>query len=199
VLASLKLINEPAQTDVGPDIPSTVGKAPTGTVLVAVAVPQLLVMVYEITADPAEIPVTIPLLVPIVATAGFALVHAPPPTKSAIGTLAPIHTDDGPVIGLMIVVTPIAITWVTVVEPHPLVTLYLTVSNPDNNGVNNPPLLMVALLLVTLQTPPEVASVYNDEVPMHNANGPDIAAGDGKGLMVMTLVADAEPQELLTV
>jgi hypothetical protein len=49
------------------------------------------------TADPADIPLTVPLLL-TVATAALLLLHVPPVTASLITIVPPAHTDDGPVI-----------------------------------------------------------------------------------------------------
>ena len=48
---------------------------------------------------PAAIPVTMPEVAPIVATAGLLLPHVPPASISPRVMVLPVHTFEGPVMG----------------------------------------------------------------------------------------------------
>ena len=65
--------------------------AATVTTTVALAVPQLLITEYDITAVPAEAPVTMPVD-PTVAIAGEPETQEPPPVASLRLRVAPVHT-----------------------------------------------------------------------------------------------------------
>lgn len=61
-------------------------------------------------------------------------------------------------------------------------------------GFSTPPLLIVALLFVTLHVPPVVPSVYVTGVPMHTLPGPDIVPALAPRFTVTVVVAVALPQ-----
>jgi hypothetical protein len=77
----------------------------------------------------------------------------------------------------------------TVVDPHVLVTVYLTVSGPDTIPVTTPPLTLARTGLVTLHTPPAVASVsVSVDAPTQTLGLPDMTATVGI-VPVVTVIA----------
>ena len=111
----LNVVVAPKQIIAGPVM--TLGAAETVTVIVA-AIPQP--VLYEITDEPVETPVTTPLVEPgpvvTVATDVETLVHVPPTELLLKVVVSPIHTAGVPDIatGLAFTVT------VVVAVPHPL-------------------------------------------------------------------------------
>lgn len=98
-VASLSVLVKPLQILSVPVIGATaVGVPFTLTNFVALAVPQLLVTVYVIVAEPADAPVTTPVADPIVAWA-LLLLHVPPDDVSVNVAVPPTHITDGPPIG----------------------------------------------------------------------------------------------------
>ena len=93
VLESVRVDVVPTHNVVAPEIPETAVK--TVIVLLAAAVPQLLVTVYIMVSTPAATPVTTPV-VAIVAFA-FAALQVPPETPSLRVIVAPIATEEEPV------------------------------------------------------------------------------------------------------
>ena len=93
VTASLNVMVPPMHTPVGPRI--DVGE---GLTLITVVVQQPVGNLYVIVAVPRDTPVTIPLLIPTVATDVLLLVHVPPAVGSLIDMVAPTQTAVGPVI-----------------------------------------------------------------------------------------------------
>ena len=91
----------------------------TVTMLPAAKMPQLLVIVYDITAVPVARPVTKPF-VPIVATELFVLLHTPPVALSLSSWVEPRHTACVPVI---------------VVEPGVAFTVSAIVAEPVHPAV----------------------------------------------------------------
>jgi hypothetical protein len=184
---------------------ATVGVPFTVSALVAEAEPQLFVTVYFTVTEPAAVPVTMPPDVMVAEPVPFTIDHVPPEVASVnAGVEAPTHTLDAP--------PPIAATagvpftireLVTVVVPQSLVTVYFTVTVPALIPVTTPPEVMVAepVPFVTDQAPPDVASVNAGvEAPAHTlAAPPPIAATVGTSFTVSGIVAEAEPQLLVTV
>jgi hypothetical protein len=82
----------PSQKESVPPIAATVVGMLTVTTLVAAAAPHALVMVYDIVAVPFEMPVTIPVAAPIVATAGVVLLHTPPVDAELSVSGVPVQT-----------------------------------------------------------------------------------------------------------
>jgi hypothetical protein len=76
-----------------PVIAATTGSAFTVIDLVAVADPQALVTVYDISTVPADAPPTCPFI-STVAIALFPLAHTPPVVASVSVIELPTHTDD---------------------------------------------------------------------------------------------------------
>jgi len=83
----------PEQITIVPDIAP--GRALTVTILVT---KQPADSMYVIVAVPADIPLTVPLSEPTVATVTLPLVHVPPPVVDDSDVDAPIHTVAVPVI-----------------------------------------------------------------------------------------------------
>ena len=92
---SVKAIDEPVQTDVGPDIVPATGSGFTVTPYVAVARPQLFTTVYVAVALPAAMPVTIPPVL-IVATERGVMLQEPPVADSVNVIVDPWQTLVGP-------------------------------------------------------------------------------------------------------
>jgi hypothetical protein len=86
----------PIHAVAGPAIVPVAGTVLTVTPLVAEALPQLLVTVYDITVDPVVMPVTNPS-VPTVATAVLDDVQLPPLVALSSRISFPVHTVAGPV------------------------------------------------------------------------------------------------------
>ena len=93
---AVRLITEPAQTVVGPEIVPVGVPVVMVTEAVVLAVPQLPEIVYVIVAVPAAIPVTTPDVL-TVATEASLVVHVPPPTVSANVVVPPTHAVVVPV------------------------------------------------------------------------------------------------------
>ena len=111
-VTSLKVVLAPAQMPVFPRIGDTDGGPVTVTLMVAVAVPQPLITVYDITVEPADIPVTVP--VPLtVAIVKSKLLHEPPVPVVDKPEVAPTQIEEVPLIvpasGAGLIVTVAAI------------------------------------------------------------------------------------------
>ena len=93
--ASESDVVDPAHTVLTPDIVPATGAALTVTTVVAVALPQPLVSVYETVVVPPEIPLTRPdaFTVPV---AGFEEVHTPPADASLSDVVPPMQTTSDP-------------------------------------------------------------------------------------------------------
>ncbi len=94
---STSVVVTPGQTVVEPEMLPADGVVFTVMDCVAVAVPQLLVAVYEMVTVPAVTPLTTPEAF-MVAIAVLLLVHVPPATASDKVTVAPVHSVEVPVI-----------------------------------------------------------------------------------------------------
>ena len=94
---SLRVTVADGHTVAAPVIAPTEGAAITVATCVAIAVPQLSVIAYDIVAVPPATPVTTPVL-PTVATAVLPLVQEPPLTSSLKVVAAVAHTVGVPVI-----------------------------------------------------------------------------------------------------
>ena len=117
---SLRVTVLVAHTLVGPVMVPAKGVALTVMVLVAATVPQVLLLVYEIIAEPAARPVTTPeVLTEAIDVA--VLVHVPPATLLARALVVPIHTDDDPVIALRTMVESTMITREAVLVSPPAI------------------------------------------------------------------------------
>jgi hypothetical protein len=80
----LKLEEEPAQIEDGPEMVPGFAARLTAIIWLEVEVPQPLETVYFIVAFPVEIPVTTPVFGSTVATDGVTLVHVPPAEPSLV-------------------------------------------------------------------------------------------------------------------
>ena len=128
-------------------------------------------------------PVTIPVLLPIVAIVVLLLAHVPPGVASLKIVVCPTHTVGMPVIAL----GPGTVT--VVVIKHPPGMIYEIIDVPLNMPVTTPVLLpivaMVVLLLV--QVPPGVASLSDIVAPMHTVIVPAIGSGNGSTVNVIVI------------
>ncbi len=163
-------------------------------VLLAVAEPHALVTVYCMVSIPAVIPLTSP---PTTVALALVALHTPPGAPLVSVIVAPSHTLLAPKIVPAVRNAPIFTVLVATAVPQALVTVYTTVSSPVDTPDNNPPDVIVARALVTLQAPPGVALVYSDEVPAHKRAVPDMAATP-EGTTVTVANATAVPQLLVT-
>ena len=144
------------------DAPLTVpafGATLTAIDFVALAVPQLLVMVYFMVADPAATPVTTPVAAFTVATDGVRLLQLPPLMPLLVNVVVePTHTVEAP---LTVPALAAGFTVITLFElnvPQLLVTVYFIVALPAATPVTKP---VVAFTVATdgvrlLQVPPLV-------------------------------------------
>lgn len=92
LVALVSEILAPAHTAVGPVI-----AAGAGLTVIAVVVKQPVPNVYVIVAVPANIPLTMPVPDPTLATAVLLLAHVPPPTELLNVLVVPSHTFITPV------------------------------------------------------------------------------------------------------
>jgi len=133
--------------------------------------------------------VTLPLVV----------VHTPPVVALVRVIAASLHTVPEPLIVVTVGSVPMVMTALAVALPQLVVTVYLMVSSPGTTPVTTPPALMVALPLLALHTPPEVALLKVMVAPVHTVIAPVIALTVGGPMIVIVFVAVAVPQLLLTV
>jgi hypothetical protein len=70
---------------------------------------------------------------------------------------------------------------------------------PTDTGVTTPPLVIVAVALLMLHTPPDTASLNVTAEPRQIVPGPNIVPEPGNGITVTTWDATAEPQLAVTV
>ena len=155
---SLSVIAEPTHTLAGPLMLPALGNGVTVTGWVAVAVPQLEVMVYMIVSTPPLTPVTDP--VPVTVAFALLLLHTPPAVASVRAMDEPAHTPDAPVMLPAVRNAPMVIVFVMVDVPQLLVIEYRIVSVPVVTPVSKPLMaFIVAFGLVVLHIPPAVASV----------------------------------------
>ena len=124
LVASLRVVVEPAHTLIVPVIADTVGNGLTVTVDVTIVTqPKPLVTVYDIVTIPADTPLTMPVE-PTVATNVLPLLHTPPLVASLNVVVEPAHTLMVPVIADTVGNGLTVTTEVTVVtQPKPLVTV----------------------------------------------------------------------------
>jgi hypothetical protein len=92
----------------------------SGVTRIVVVVWQPAAVVNRITAWPGDTPVRSPVLVFIVAIGVFRLVHVPAAVLASV-MVAPMHTDDGPVIGA--IGFTVTLTFALAVIPHASVTV----------------------------------------------------------------------------
>jgi hypothetical protein len=93
----VKVVVEFTQTVVAPLMVPAFGSGSTAITHEDPAVPQLLITVYVIVVDPAEIPVTIPVVGLTVAIAVLALLHVPPVLPELVnGVVAFTQTEVAP-------------------------------------------------------------------------------------------------------
>ena len=150
------------------------------------------------TAEPAETPVTMPVL-PMVAIPSEVEVHVPPVVASVSVAVPPVH---------IVVVPPMAatagraltvITDVDIVVPHAPVTEYEITVVPAATAVTKPPVLIVATdVAEDAHVPPPTVLLKADVPPGHNVVAPDKVPADAV-LTVILLVAAAVPQPVVTV
>src|SRR5664279_3662476 len=117
-VASDRVIAEPLQTLVAPDIAGTTGVAFTVIDFVELTEPQVVVTVYLIVAVPAATPVTTPPLT--VAIAALLVLHTPPGVASESVIDEPLQTAAAPVIANTVGAALTVIIVLTAVI-HPLV------------------------------------------------------------------------------
>ena len=134
-----------------------------------------------ILATPDAIPVTLPR-VSTVAVPTALLLQVPVVLSSTSEITDATHTLSGPVIGAG---DELTVMLTVVSQPNP--DVYVIMAVPDDTPVTPPVPDTVAVLLVVLHVPPEVASVKFTLSPVHTDDGAVIAAG--VGLTVTVYVA----------
>jgi hypothetical protein len=200
VVALVSTVDEPTQTEVGPEMALTTGKGLTVTNCVSEAEPQILDTVYDISAVPPATPVTVPVVL-TVAMVGLALDQVPPVVASESSKVLPAQTVLPPVI------VPAPGAWVTVtsmvsdMEPQAaLETVYDIIAVPDNTPVTVPVVLIVATpVLLDDQVPPVADSVKVTGVPIQIVLEPDIVPASGAEITFTSFVLAVDPQPLVTV
>lgn len=171
--ASDSVVTPPTHTDDAPEIDD--GDKLTVTVFILLHPPMA---VYVITAVLAEMPVTMPVVEPTLATVGAPLVQVPPVGEDVRVMVDPIHTVDGPArsVGSAFTVTDC----IAYMSPHGNVAVYVIVATPaelpDTRPVEEPTLAMLASLL--LHVPPLVPSAIIIVDPTQTLVKPVIAATD---------------------
>ena len=137
-------------------------------------------------AVPKEIPVTIPVEAPTVATKALLLVHVPPVTELCNVVVPPTHVVVMPVIGA----TGLTVMVSVAEQPAPEVYFMTDVpaSIPETTPVVVPIVATVVLLL--LHVPPVMASLSVTVLPWHTEEGPVMATGGGR---TVTEKADVQP------
>jgi len=176
VAGSVSTIAAPAQTDDGPEIMPAIGGAVTDTVVVDIAVPQLLVKVYVIIAVPADAPAATPVIEPMEATDGLPLIHVPPDNELMNVVSDATHIAAGPVMVPAVAVVVIVIVLVANAIPQVLFTLYEMTDVPALTPVTIPvpePIVATNLLLL-VQVPPVVVSATGNDVPTQPVEAPVI-------------------------
>ncbi len=123
---------------------------------------------------PTDTGITAPVVLPIVATAGVALLHVPPEVELVSVEPLPIHEDNDPDIA-----AGSALTVNTAPVAHPFDKVYDIIEVPAETAATTPEELpIVATEAVALvQVPPEVVLVSVEPLPTHAANEPDMEAG----------------------
>lgn len=138
---------------------------------------------YVITALPADIPATTPVVKPMAATAVFALLHVPPGNALNNVVLAPSHTTATPVIppGTELTVNGVS-------EEQPSGVVYLIIVDPASKPLTMPVDAPTdAIAAAELHVPPGVALLSIEVCPWQMEVMPVIAAGSG--LTVTRIVA----------
>ena len=135
-----------------------------------------------------------------VAVVGLLLLQVPPLVASVRVLEEPGHTTVEPLMLPAVGVPVTVIVAVAVAVPQLLLTLYVIVAVPVAIPVTVPVALIDAMAaLLLLQVPPVVASVRVVFAPVHTVVAPLMVPALGAGLTVITLVAVAVPQLLVTV
>lgn len=138
------------------------------------------VMVSMIFTVPAVTPVTTPVVEPTVAMAVDELLQVTPPLPVSV-IPDPTHTDEAP----LMEGRPLTVTTAVALQPAPIE--YVTVANPGETPLTNPPPVIVAVVVgVMLHVPPVVASLSAVVLPWHTWSTP--AMGDGDELTVTVAV-----------
>lgn len=186
----------PAHSNDTPVMLPDEGDGSTAMVLVAVATPQPLLKVYEMTALPAATGVTVPPLT--IATPILLLPQMPPAAGSVSAPGEPMQNVDGPLIipapggGLT--------TMVCVVRavPQRLVTVYVRIAPPDETPVTVPLEMLATDALLLVHIPPGAGSVSITEPGQQIVSGPVMAPARGCGFTTTVSLANAVPQLFVT-
>ena len=120
VVASVRVMVDPAHTPAGPLMLPALGALLTATLHVADAVPQLPLTVYDMVDVPADTPVTTP---PDTVASALLLLHVPPGAASVRVIVDPIHTPAGPLIVPVTRAAPTVTGADAIAVPQALVTV----------------------------------------------------------------------------
>ena len=126
------------------------------------------------------------------------LLHVPLVAVSVSVIEDPAQTTDGPEIEPAVRVKPIVTIFVAEAEPQVLATVYEIVSIPGITPTSIPVPEMVAFVLLALHVPPEVVSISVVNAPAQTRVVPIMVPPPGDALTVITFVAVAVPQPLVT-
>jgi hypothetical protein len=146
-------------------------------------------------STPPATPVTVP---PATVADELLLLHAPLVAVSERAITDPAQTTDGPEIEPAVSVKPIVTILVAEAEPQVFTMVYEIVSIPGITPTSIPVPEMVALELLALHVPPEVVSTSVVNAPAQTRVVPIMVPPPGDALIVITLVAVAVPQPLVT-
>jgi hypothetical protein len=200
VVAEIRVVVAPAHNEDVPVIEATVGNPFTVITLVAEALPQLLVTVYDIVAEPTDKPVTTPDVL-TEATAKLSLLQVPPIVALVSVMVAVAQTVEEPLIAATVIAGLTAIVLVATDVPHAVEIEYeivaTPVATPETTPVTEPTVATALLLLV--HTPPLVALVSVVVAPLHKVAAPVIELTVGAGFTVMLCITVVTPHEVVSV
>jgi hypothetical protein len=189
VVVFVSVIFEPMHTALEPDMTATVDKAFTVILFVTLAL-QLFefVTVYVIVAEPADTPVTSPVVSSTVAFA-LLLVHLPPVVVFVSVIFEPTHTAIEPDILATVGKAFTVMLLVTLaLQLFEFVTVYVIVAEPVDTPVTSPVVsFTVALALLLVHLPPVVVFVSVIFEPAHAALEPDMLATVGNAFTVTAI------------
>jgi hypothetical protein len=162
---------------------------------VAVATPQLLLIVYVTEAVPTAIPETTPVEAPIVAIDGLLLVQLPPKTVLDSVAAEPWQTDEGPIIEPETAEVVTDTLFVDATRPQEVITAYDMVTTPAAIPVTFPEASTVAIpSSLLLHVPPETVLASGILSPVHTLDEPVNVPAVGAELIV-TVVVTKQPED----
>ena len=197
------VVVDPTHTTAAPLTVPAFGTAFTVINFVALAVPQLLVMVYLMVAVPAVTPFTAPVVAFTVATDGVRLLQLPPLIPLLVNVaVEPMQTVKAPLTVPAFASGLTVINFVEMNEPQLFVIVYWIDAFPAATPVTKPVVVFTVATdgVTLLQLPPVVPLlVYVVVDPAHTAAAPLTVPAFGIAFTVINFVALAVPQLLVMV